>query len=358
METNSKERLEAQARDKAVDEATMSLGALLKQQRLAQQAELAAVAAAIRVPQHYLQAIEDERYDRLPGKAYAIGFIRCYAKYLGLPQQDMVERYKAEANPCGPVHNLYWQEPARESRLPQRSLVMAGLIAALCVYSVWFSLSGDDVAVAPLPDMVLARAGQAPTETAEVTETAAPAVAEAADTEVAALMTVSPQPGDTQAEPATGAEMPAPRQKPVIAGAVETAVEKSVDTVAAADTANLEQTVADLAPKVLTEQRSRVLMAAQTVDGPQMVTVRVIEEAWLHVTQGEKILFSGVLPAGREYRPPSGEGVELTTGNAGGVILKLDDWASGPLGRSGLVRRNIPLEASVWRSRQALAESF
>ncbi|GAB4150699.1 MAG: hypothetical protein Tsb0016_22540 [Sphingomonadales bacterium] len=184
------------------------------------------------------------------------------------------------------------------------------------------------------------------------------ATATAVAADVAPVATVSRQPSDAQAEAATVAALPAPRQKPAIADTLDTAAEKPAGTVAAVDTANLAQTVADLAPRVLDQQRSRVLMAAETVDGPQMVTVRVIEEAWLHVTQGEKILFSGVLPAGREYRPPAGEGVELTTGNAGGVILKLDDWASGPLDRSGLVRRNIPLEASVWRSRQALAESF
>lgn len=300
----------------------LTLGPILRQARLENGADLASVAAAIRVPQHYLCAIEDEHFDALPGKAYAIGFIRCYAKFLGLPQQDMIDRYKAQANPCGPVHNVYWHEPVQESRLPQRAMVLSGLIAALGAYSIWFSVSGTDAGLPAnpvVPDMVLARA---------------------ADASVADM---KPLPERAQA---VADETPAP------AAADATPIPARVDV------ASLEQTVSSLAPKVIEGRRPLPLIAAEAADGRQMVTVHVVEEAWLHVTQGDKILFSGVLPAGRDYRPPSGEGVLLTTGNAGGVILRMGDWSSGPLGKSGLVRRDIPLDAAIWRSRVAQAESF
>ncbi|RME69039.1 MAG: helix-turn-helix domain-containing protein [Alphaproteobacteria bacterium] len=328
--------------------AEQTLGQLLQQARRDRGAELAEVAAAIRVPPHYLRAIEREDYEALPGKAYAIGFIRCYAHYLGLPQQEMIDRYKAEANPAGPVHNVYWREPVHESRLPQRTIVFGGLIAAIGIYSIWFGLAGNDGALpaAPVvPDVVLARAASGPS--------AAPA-ADAAQTPVrqapvAVAQAAMPTPAATP--------VAAPESAKVRADAVQKA-EKAEKAEKAARDADLEKTVASLAPKVIEGRRPLALVAAESESGAQMVTVHVVEEAWLHVTQGDKILFSGVLPAGRDYRPPALDGVTLTTGNAGGVVLMLDDWVSAPLGKSGLVRRNVPLDAAAWRSKLAKAESF
>ena len=40
--------------------------------------------------------LEDGRYDELPARPYAIGFVRSYAKYLGLPVDDMVARFREE----------------------------------------------------------------------------------------------------------------------------------------------------------------------------------------------------------------------------------------------------------------------
>lgn len=43
----------------------------------------------------YLQALEEENYDILPGPAYAKGFLRTYAKNLGLDPEKIVELYKS-----------------------------------------------------------------------------------------------------------------------------------------------------------------------------------------------------------------------------------------------------------------------
>src|SRR5262245_26923392 len=48
-----------------------------------------------------LQAIEDSRYDVLPGSAYGLGFVRAYARFLRLDAEEMVRRFKAEAGAFG-----------------------------------------------------------------------------------------------------------------------------------------------------------------------------------------------------------------------------------------------------------------
>jgi len=47
----------------------------------------------------YLKALEDERFDVLPGTAYVRGFLRTYAEYLGLDADPFVEEYNARFAP-------------------------------------------------------------------------------------------------------------------------------------------------------------------------------------------------------------------------------------------------------------------
>jgi cytoskeleton protein RodZ len=55
-------------------------------------------------------------------------------------------------------------------------------------------------------------------------------------------------------------------------------------------------------------------------------------------------LFSRVLRAGETWPVPARPDLVLTTGNAGGTVLVVDGVASAPLGASGAVRRDLPLD--------------
>ncbi|HET8529038.1 MAG TPA: helix-turn-helix domain-containing protein [Gaiellaceae bacterium] len=48
---------------------------------------------AIRIRERYLSALEEERWEQLPGDAYIKGFLRTYAEFLGLDGQLYVDEY-------------------------------------------------------------------------------------------------------------------------------------------------------------------------------------------------------------------------------------------------------------------------
>jgi cytoskeletal protein RodZ len=50
---------------------------------------------AIRIRERYLSALEEERWDMLPGEAYTKGFLRTYAEHLGLNSQLYIDEYNA-----------------------------------------------------------------------------------------------------------------------------------------------------------------------------------------------------------------------------------------------------------------------
>lgn len=71
-------------------------GEHLKRERELRGVTIEEVAAATRISPRFLEAIESEQWDRLPGGAFNRGFIRSVARYLGLDEESMVAEYALE----------------------------------------------------------------------------------------------------------------------------------------------------------------------------------------------------------------------------------------------------------------------
>jgi cytoskeletal protein RodZ len=71
------------------------IGGSLREARLKRNLTPADVQKAIRIRDRYLQALEEERWEFLPGDAYVKGFLRTYADYLGLDGNLYVEEYNS-----------------------------------------------------------------------------------------------------------------------------------------------------------------------------------------------------------------------------------------------------------------------
>jgi cytoskeleton protein RodZ len=69
------------------------IGGSLREARLKRGLSPADVQKAIRIRDRYLQALEEERWEVLPGDAYVKGFLRTYADYLGLDGNLYVDEY-------------------------------------------------------------------------------------------------------------------------------------------------------------------------------------------------------------------------------------------------------------------------
>ena len=79
----------------------IEFGAAMRDMRVAHGRELADVAEALRIRQVFLQAIEEGRFSDLPGPAYAGGFVRAYADYLGLDVPEVMRRFREATGPEG-----------------------------------------------------------------------------------------------------------------------------------------------------------------------------------------------------------------------------------------------------------------
>jgi cytoskeleton protein RodZ len=71
------------------------IGTSLREARVRQGVDLAEAEQGTKVRSKYLRALEDERFDQLPGHTYVKGFLRAYAEYLGLDGQLYVDEYNS-----------------------------------------------------------------------------------------------------------------------------------------------------------------------------------------------------------------------------------------------------------------------
>ncbi|MBN1876336.1 MAG: DUF4115 domain-containing protein [Anaerolineae bacterium] len=75
---------------------TDELGSWLRRKRESQQLTLSDAEKALRIRRRYLEALEVGDYAALPGEIQARGFLRNYARYLGLPAEEALARYDVE----------------------------------------------------------------------------------------------------------------------------------------------------------------------------------------------------------------------------------------------------------------------
>jgi hypothetical protein len=73
-----------------------AIGDSLREARTRRGLSPADVQKSIRIRERYLTALEEEHWDMLPGDAYAKGFLRTYAEFLGLNGNLYVDEYNAQ----------------------------------------------------------------------------------------------------------------------------------------------------------------------------------------------------------------------------------------------------------------------
>jgi cytoskeleton protein RodZ len=117
------------------------IGSSLREARERQELELSQVERDTRIRTRYLQALEDERFDRLPAPAYAKGFLRTYADYLGLDAQRFVDEYNTHLAPAEEPRAAAPVRIRRPGRLRRRLLVVVPVAAAVGLVAWGFSRS-------------------------------------------------------------------------------------------------------------------------------------------------------------------------------------------------------------------------
>ncbi|MGZ5997937.1 MAG: RodZ domain-containing protein [Rhizomicrobium sp.] len=286
-----------------------TVGQDLRAARLRRGDDLATVSKVLKIRKDHLEALEEDRLDALPGRTYAVGFVRSYADYLGLDTAQCVERYKAEIagrSDSNGTPQVTVIDEDEHRRLPQGWKIIATVGVLLMLYGIYYLISSassmfSQPATPPPPSQMAPK----------------PVAAHVTPHPVAL-----PSPAPAMTAPPSTAAAPSAQQPP-----------------AAAPTA----TPATTAPA------PEAPLPAGTVYGQQNHNARVV----LRIHVATRILVQGpdgivymnrTLNPGDTYQVPNKVGVTLTTTNAGAVELDLDGQSMGYAGQGAGVAEAISLD--------------
>jgi cytoskeleton protein RodZ len=265
-------------------------------------------ASGLRIRLPYLQALEDGRVGDLPGRAYAMGFLRTYGTALGLDADLLCRRFKADVAAITAKTRLAFPVPAPERGIPGGAVLLLAFVMVVGAYIGWYRLSGE---------------GRLP---AEVVPAVPARLAPLADQAVPLPTPVPVPPMVAVVVPEDdGLQMPA----------------FSPSSAAAA---------MPLPPlPVMAPPAVGVALTPANPDDPRIV-LRARADAWIQVRdKSGQILVNRVLHPGESWAVPPRPGLLLTTGNAGGTDVVLDGTLVVSLAGAGAVRRDLPLDPDAIR---------
>jgi len=269
-----------------------SFGEKLKQEREKRQMTLEQISASTKIGTRMLQALEEDKFNQLPGGIFNKGFVRAYSRCVGLDEDQTVAEYLQASGDAPPVSTEIAprEDGARENEENVRRLEAVsgdrprqlpwGLFAALLLLialalSLWSHRQRERARQAPHPaptSAVTPPAAQSPGESAgkisnEADAPASPANASAANSPPAA------GPGSAVAPPTP--------QSPAIA-------------------------------------------SPAAAPGEFTVVIHAREESWIAVTTDGKSVPSEVLAAGGERVIHGRKGITIKAGNAGGLDFRFN----------------------------------
>ena len=352
------------------------VGALLQASRLKLGDDLRFVAETLHIRFIYLEAIEAGRFDDLPGAAYAIGFIRSYADYLGLDSEEVVRRYKTESAPQLGNPELVFPVPIPESSIPGGAIIFVGVVVAILAYGGWYVSTAKDGFLAGLVSPVPERLSEEkqvqepeidsePVETESVEKPAEPVQEVQQESKllpVTPVQTTSGEPAQTPAQPE-----PVEQATQEVTEAVEEAVQETTTPEIAAQTREtVEEAASSQSVSETTEETPAPVETASTPDEPEpastsrvygsendssRILVRARKNSWIQVrdNNSNRLVMTRLMRAGDSYRVPDQTGLVLLTGNAGALEILVDGVSVPDLGEAGKVRRNVALDPDLLR---------
>jgi cytoskeleton protein RodZ len=288
-----------------------NFGETLKRERQLRKISLREVSEATKIGLRYLEALEENRFDQLPGGLFNKGFIRAYAKFIGLDGETLVNVYlydEAHRQKSAPARQrLAVMTP--EDSPPPKPAALSPFLALLprrisMKLMTGIALTLFMVGAAGWLILFRAPAGTA-IDTAPTEEE--PRIQQAGLLRPAPLSSQAvPEPEPATSEPEAALPLPDP-QLPTPASPPAAAKPRSIEK--------------DMALFLATSQTTSVVLWCDSV-----------EKVSRDLSAGETIAMSCA-------------DVLLSAGNAGALTLKINGRECLPLGEVGAPLEDFPLNA-------------
>ena len=283
---------------------TESVGPLLKHARETQGLSLDQVASVTRIQLKYLKALEEEQFSALPEPVFTKGFVRTYARSLGMDEQDVLRRFSEASNKYFGTGQQEHERVASTTEEEKRGKPNRTAIVVLL-----------GVVVLGLGLYVSRQQQPTPASTPETTES--PSVSSPLPAEEETETTPSPPLREQASEPKVDIESPAVPAVP------------ELPPVALPTVADQPKPVKPTTPRT------------STTTGPLLMELEATQLTWVVVKSDKKEPEEALLQPKQRTTWKATKQFTLTLGNAGGVRVWLNGESRGPFGKQGEVVRGV-----------------
>jgi cytoskeleton protein RodZ len=294
----------------------VSFGISLKRERELRGVSLEEISKSTKISVRFLKAIEADRFEVLPEGVFRKSFIKSYANYLGMNEEQILHDYALEIEPSTASQAPPERPPVSlgDTLAGSRQLLLLALAALLLLgaagYGFWYFTRTSrkaeaDLSVSQTPSVAPAPSGEPPSET------------------------------------------PAPTVPSAAPGATRPATQPPVSTTSATASSGSDRStlkvLGDLAKKPAPNA------PAGTEATPTMeLTIEASNPAWISVSAGESTLFSGMMDPSESKKFSLEAPLKVILGNAGGMRLQVNGQVFSTLGKAG-ERKTLEVSAANYQ---------
>jgi cytoskeleton protein RodZ len=293
-----------------------SFGQHLKREREMRGVSLDEISSATRIATKFLEAIENEQWELLPGGVFNRGFVRAVAHYLGLDEEAIMAEFGLASGERPSVPVWTGSPPAVRADKPWLAWALAAFVVIALVAGGWFGTR-----------RILAwRAARGATANAIVTLPVEPSPATSPTT----LPTAPPTPSasSTATSDASAPAAAIPPAEPSTATPVTNGNPDTGTPVPLPKDATPPSGIANASP-------ASNSLATTSFDGNLVLIIETGKTTRVTVETDAHRVFSGTMKPGDGHRFSARDKIQISAGDAGALVLELNGQTLAPIGPGG-----------------------
>lgn len=307
-----------------------SVGEFFRQVRETKGLTVDEVSSKTRIRSDFVKALEDGNFSKLPDQVFARGFVRSYARSLGLDEEDAIQRFTKSAGAFYEKQDERERLKVRqveEERKRQANRKAVSIAIGIAVLTLMFLLSREQSPVLRIGDSEQTAPVKRNVEVDDVRDGSAASTPEESEAPVESSKSPEASAGSPSQASVEETRDPDPVPPPISASRQES------------QTVSVSSPGSDGPLGGISLEGNRLVE-----DGQLVLDLEATELSWVVVQIDNGSPQESLLRPGEKSQWKGKDQFILTLGNAGGVKAELNGKPQKPFGPSGKVARDIVLK--------------
>ena len=368
----------SEGEQKAASTVNADIGSALRDARTIAGITLEDVARRTRISKSFLEFIELNQFDKLPGVGYTPGFIRNYCTAISVDPAPYIEVFKTSLTETEAKPEYKFHVQALVPKMAGSVVAMIVVAAALSGYVGWTLIDSEEISDPVIvaqsslmpADEVAQKLGEqqmALAPVASIIDDSAAPIAGAPENVAEETLYLEKQTAESDAtipvempvqDDVAQAETPVAIPQPLLS-------EPKTETTATIDTNLATQSIAESQDSTIdTPVQDSTIDTPVAVAGAQATSRQISSEliikatstSWVEIVRADgEVSVSKLMRSGDSLVATIGKNLFLSTGNAGGLTLQTSTIEPFSAGNVGEILRDLPLNFDAIVSRRDLS---